>query len=187
MRLYRSSFFALLFASTIVFATASASADATSDMVATMQNFASVHSYHCDILASRGTVSMDMVAPDKFHMTMNGKMQLIKIGSDMWMNMGGAWQQMPQVGAMMQRPMDLARGAGMQGHAPSDYAITDLGPALLDGMPTHKYHMVGKDGSTVDMWVAKSLPVQVQASGKEGTATIKYSQYNSVPDITPPV
>ncbi len=183
----RSSVLVLLFASMTMLAAAPASADSTSDMVAMMQTFGAVHSYHADIITSRGTMSMDVVQPNKMHMTMGGRMQMIRIGDDMWVNTTGQWQHIPPMGgAMMQQPMDMARGAGMHGTSPSDYTITDLGAAMLDGVPTHKYHMTGKTGDTVDMWVSKNLPVQVQATGKSGTATIKYSQYNSVPDITPP-
>jgi hypothetical protein len=185
MRFMRPTVFALVCASLTVLATAPAPADPTSDMVAMGQAFATVHSFHADITSARGTISMDMIKPDKFHMTMNGKMQVVKIGDDMWMNMNGQWQHMQIPTAMLQRPMDIARSAGMQGTGPSDYTITDLGPALLDGVPTHKYHMVGKSGDAVDMWISKNLPVQVQTFGRE-PATIKYSQYNSVPDITPP-
>jgi len=184
----RSFAFSLLCASMTVLMTAQAPADPTSDMIAMGQAFAAVHSFHADMTSAKGTtMSMDMILPDKFHMTMNGKMQIIEIGSTMWMNMNGQWQQMPMAGAMVQRPLDMARNAGMQGDGVSDYTITDLGPAMLDGAPTHKYHMVGKSGDAVDMWVAKNLPVQVQVTGKDGTATIKYSEYNSVPDITPPM
>jgi hypothetical protein len=183
----RSSVLVLLFAAMTFATTVPASADATSDMLAMGQAFASVHSFHADITTPRGAMSMDVVQPDKFHMTMNGKMQMIKIGSDMWVNANGQWQHLPSMaGGMMQRPMDMAHNAGMQGNGPSDYNITDLGPAMLGGVPTHRYHMVGKTGDTVDMWVSKNLPLQVQATGKDGTATIKYSEYNSVPDITPP-
>ena len=184
----RSSVLVLLFASLTMLTAAPASADSTGDMVAMMQSFGAVHSYHADITTSRGTMSMDVVQPDKMHMKMGGRMEMIRIGDDMWVNTRGQWQHVPMMaGAMMQRPMDMARGAGMQGSSPSDYQITDLGAAMLDGIPTHKYHMTGKTGDTVDMWVSKNLPVQVQATGKDGTATIKYSQYNTVPDITPPV
>ncbi len=160
MRLFLS---ALFFASVTVLATAPAPADPTSDMVAMGQAFAAVHSFHADITTSRGVMSMDVIVPDKFHMTMNGKMQMIKIGGDMWVNPGSGWQHMPMAGAMTQRPMDMARNAGMSGKGPSDYTITDAGPAMLDGVLTHKYHMVSKsNGNVVDMWVAKNLPMQVQ-------------------------
>jgi hypothetical protein len=182
----RSTLLVLIFASMTMLATAPAYADATSDMVAMGQAFAAVHSFHADITTTRGTMSMDMVKPDKFHMTMNGHMQVISIGTDMWVNMNGSWQHMSMPAGMMQRPMDMARNAGMQGSGPSDYTITDLGPALLDGVPTHRYHMVGKTGDSVDMWVSNNLPLQVQATGKNGTSTIKYSEFNSVPNITPP-
>lgn len=183
----RSFVLVLLCTSMTILATAPAYADPTSDMVAMGQAFAGVHSYHADITTSKGTMSMDMVAPDKLHMTMNGKMQMIRIGDDMWVNAGGQWQHVPMMaGGMVQRPMEMARNAGMSASGPSDYQITDLGPAMLDGVLTHKYHMVGKTGDTVDMWISKNLPLQVQATGKDGTATIKYSEYNSVPDITPP-
>ena len=184
----RSSLLAPLVAAMIVLAAAPAAADPTSDMVAMGQAFASVHSFHADVTTATGaTVSMDVIQPDKCRITMNGKMQMIEIGSDTWMNMNGSWQHLPMAGAMAQRPLDMARNAGMQGHGASDYAITDLGPAMLGAVPTHKYHMVGKNGDTVDMWVSKNLPLQVQATGKAGTATITYSEFNSVPDITPPM
>jgi len=182
----RSSVLVLLFAAMTALSTAPVSADPTSDMMAMGQAFAAVHSFHADITAPRGTMSMDMILPDKFRMTMNGGMQVVEIGSDMWMNMNGSWQHMSMGGSMLQRPMEMARNAGMHGHGPSDYTITDLGPTVLDGTPAHKYHMVGKSGDAVDMWVANNLPIQVQVTGKEGTSTIKYSEYNSVPDITPP-
>jgi hypothetical protein len=183
----RSSLSMLIFAAMTMLTAAPASADSTSDMVAMMQTFAGVHSYHADVTTPKGQVlSMDVVQPNKVHMTMGGRMQMITIGGDTWMNMNGSWQHLPMVNSMAQRPLDMARGAGMQGGGPSDYAITDLGPTMLDGVPAHKYHMVGKTGDSVDIWVSKNLPLQVQATGKDGTATIKYSEYNSVPDITPP-
>lgn len=184
----RSSVLALLFASMTVLTAAPALADTTSDMGAMARAFAGVHSFHADISTPKGAVSIDMIEPDKYHMTMNGKMQMIKIAGDLWMNMGGQWQHMPMMGAALQRPMDMAHNAGLQEKGASGYTITDGGPAMLDGMLTHKYHMVSKtDGSVVDMWVAKDLPVQVQVPGSEGVTTIKYSEYNSVPDITPPM
>ena len=183
----RSSVLTTLAAVMTVLAQAPASADTTSDMMAMGHAFAAVHSFHADITNGNGTMmSMDMILPDKFHMTMNGKMQVIEIGNDMWMNVNGQWQHMPMAGSMMQRPLAMARDAGMQGNGPSNYTITDLGPAMLGTVPTHKYHMVGKSGDTVDMWLSHNLPLQVQVTGKAGTETIKYSEYNSVPNITPP-
>jgi hypothetical protein len=184
----RASLFALVFASMTMLAVAPASADATAGMMAMMQAFAGVHSYHADITTPKGqTLSMDVIQPDKVHMTMGGRMQMITIGGDTWMNMNGSWQHLPMANPMAQRPLDMAHHAGLSADGPSDYNITDLGPTMLGGVMTEKYHMVGKTGDTVDMWVAKNLPLQVQATGKDGTATIKYSEYNSVPDITPPM
>jgi hypothetical protein len=186
----RSFVLSFLCAALAIGATAPASADPTADMVAMGHAFAAVKSYHADITTSRGTMSMDMIVPDTFHVTMNaGKMQVIKIGDNMWVNMNGQWRQMPAMsGAMVQRPLDVARNAGIEGKVSSDYTITDEGPALVNGVPSHKYHMVNKtDGNAVDVWLSKSLPVQVQVNGKEGTSTIVYSEYNSVPDITPPM
>jgi hypothetical protein len=188
MRFIRTSVLALLCTAMTILASTPAPADPTSDVAAMGKAFAGLHSFHADIISSRGTIGMDMIMPDKIHMTMNGKMQIIKIGNDMWMNMNGTWQHVPMAGAMMQRSLDMARNAGMQGNGASDYTITDLGPAMLDGVPAHKYHMVGKSGNAIDMWVAKNLPIQAQVAGSAGTGpvTIKYSEYNSVPDITPP-
>ena len=181
----RTIVFALLCASMTVLATTTVRADTNADMAAMAQAFAGVHSFHADINSSRGTMSMDIVKPDKMHMTMAGRMQMVSIGTDMWVNTSGQWQHMSMPTSMIQRPMDMARNAGLTSSGPKDYTITDLGPAMLNGKPTHKYHMVGKSGDAVDMWVANNLPVQVQTFGN-APATITYSQYNSVPDITPP-
>ncbi|HTV93852.1 MAG TPA: hypothetical protein VMG98_14145, partial [Verrucomicrobiae bacterium] len=73
----RSFAFSLLCASMTVLMTAQAPADPTSDMIAMGQAFAAVHSFHADMTSAKGTtMSMDMILPDKFHMTMNGKMQI---------------------------------------------------------------------------------------------------------------
>ena len=185
----RSSILALLCTSMLTaLATVPACADANADMAAMGQAFVGVHSFHADITTSRTTMSIDMIQPDKLHMTMNGKMQIIKIGSDVWMNVGGQWQHMPMAGTMMQQPLDMARNAGMEEKGSSNYTVTDDGPAMLDGTLTHKYHMVSKsDGHVVEIWTVNHLPVQVQVPGNGGVTTIKYSQYNSVPDITPPM
>jgi hypothetical protein len=185
----RATVLALLCASMTVFAAAPASADPGADMAAMGQTFAAVHSFHADIVTANGTaMSMDLIQPDKIHMTMNGKMQIIKIAGDLWMNMGGQWQHMPMAGAMMQRPLDMARSAGVQGSIRTDYTITDEGPAMAGGVLARKYHLVNKtNGDVVDMWISKNLPIQVQVPAENGLTTIKYSEYNSVPDITAPM
>lgn len=185
----RSALSVVLFAALTVLAVAPAAADPTADIAAMGQAFASVHSFHADITTPKGTsMSMDVILPNKTHMTMNGRMQVIRIDDDMWMNMGGSWQHMSMGGAMMQRPLAMARGAGIDGKPANNYTITDEGPDSIGGVPTHKYHLVNKtDGGVVDMWLSKGLPIQIQVMGKDGVSTIKYSEYNSVPDITPPV
>ena len=164
----RSSLLVLLFAAMTMLAPAPAYADATSDIGAMSQAFTAVHSFHADITTTRGVMSMDVVKPDKFHMTMNGMMQVISIGTDMWANMNGSWQHMSMPAGMMQRPMDMARYAGMSAQGPSDYTITDLGPAMLAGVPTHRYHMVGKTGDTVDIWVRTIFRFRCRQRGRTG-------------------
>ena len=114
----RSSLLVLIFAAMTMLAPAPAYADATSDIGAMSQAFTAVHSFHADITTTRGVMSMDVVKPDKFHMTMNGMMQVISIGTDMWANMNGSWQHMSMPAGMMQRPMDMARYAGGVGAGP---------------------------------------------------------------------
>lgn len=184
----RSFLRSLLVAAITLLAIGRAAADPAGDVAAMGKTFAGVRSFHADIVSSKGNLmSLDVIQPDKMHMTMNGKTQVIKIAGDTWMNLDGQWQHMSMPAPMMQRPMEMARNVGLEGKGSSDYTITDDGLSLLDGMSTHKYHMVSKtDGQIVEMWTKNDLPVQVQMPGKDGLTTIRYSQYNGIPDITPP-
>ncbi len=134
-------------------------------------------------------VGLDMVPPDKFRETLPGGMQAVIIGPDAWMYLNGGWMKMP--GAMpanRMAAMNSVRTAGFGATQPKDYTITDAGAAVLGSTPAEKYHLVNtKTNDTIDLWVGKDyLPLQASVPTKDGTTTIVYSQYNSVPDITPP-
>ena len=169
---------------------APAAADPTSDLVQMQQAFAGVKSWHADMKVSQGkSIAIDMILPDKIHETMFNGMQVIMIGSDAWMNPGSRWMKMPMVVPSMKTMIDNARSASLSGQTVKDYTVTDLGPAMLDGVPTHHYRVVSNKTKTpVEMWVGTNhLPVQIQVKSGQELSTIVYSKYNEVADITPPM
>ncbi len=182
MRVFAISLIAALMA-----LTSAALADPTADLVAMEQSFSSVKSLHADITTEKGQhISIDMIMPDKFRESMPGGMEAVIIGTDAWMHVNGNWIKMP--GTMPANRMGV-RTAGIGANKPSDYTITDMGSSPLGGTPAEKYHLVNtKTNDVVDLWVGKDhLPLQaVVPSAKGGTTSIVYSEYNSVPDITPP-
>lgn len=170
---------------------AAALADPTSDLVQMQESMAAVKSMHADITTEKGQhVSMDMIPPDKYHETLPGGMQMIVISGDAWAFVNGAWMKMPgTIPQSRMAMMDNTRTAGINGNQPKDYTITDAGPSTVGTAPAEKYHLVNtKTNDTVDLWIGKDhLPLQAVApSPRGGTVTIVYSEYNSVPDITPP-
>jgi outer membrane lipoprotein-sorting protein len=190
----RSFIVALLFASLFSTTVAPALADPAGDLQQAMSAFAAVKSVHIDMKTENGgTGTEDMVAPNKMRatMTMMGRqMQMVRIGDDTWVNFMGQWRkthysnpiitQMNAAQAILSKHKDVREG----------YNVTDGGPAMVNGTPAHKYHMVDKqNGASIDVYVGPGhLPLQIvwsHASGENMTWT--YSQYNSVADITPPM
>ena len=169
---------------------APAAADPTSDLAQMEKAFASVKSWHADMKMPQGkSISIDMIMPDKIHETMFNGMQMIMIGSDAWMNPSGRWMKLPMVMAPMRAMIDSARSASLNGEAIKDYTITDLGLAVVDGVPTHHYRVVSnRTKAPVEIWVGTNhLPAQIQVSSAQGPMTIVYSKYNEVAGITPPM
>lgn len=188
----RSAVLGVALAAIAVAAPLFAQANPTSDLFQAWRTFGTVKSYHAEMKTSNNrNVSMDIIVPDKMHVTMPEGMQMIRIKSDAWIYREGSWMKlpvsMPQMGAMT----DSARSMGMKTKAdPNEYTITYLGPALVNGTAAQHYRIARKDNSTkpVEMWIGPShLPLEVMAQGDSGPTTIFYSNYNAVPDITPPV
>lgn len=186
----RSTLFALAVAASIATLPLPAPAAGNAALNQMWRSFATVKSFHAEMkLPQNRSISMDMVMPDKMHETMFGGMQMIVIGSDMWMERGGRWMKMPVAMPQFRRMLDSARTMGMHGKPPVDYTVTDLGRAMLAGAATEHYRLVAKGQDPVEMWVglANHLPAQVVVQSASGPTTIVYSNYNGVPDITPPM
>lgn len=169
---------------------APAAADPTSDLVQMQQAFAAAKSWHADMKTPQGkSIAIDMILPDKIHETMFNGMQVIMIGSDVWINPGSRWMKMPMVMPQMKTMIDSARNASLSGQTVKDYTVTDLGAAMLNGVPTHHYRVVSnKEKIPVEMWVgADHLPLQIQTKTEQGVTTIVYSKFNEVADIAPPM
>ena len=112
--------FAVLLAGAVLFSAAPAMPSPLDPMA---KAFANVKSVHADIKMSRGTVGIDMIMPDKFHETMFNGMQVIMIGSDMWVSQGGKWTKMPFTIPAMRTMIDMAKNNAAASH-PSDYTMT---------------------------------------------------------------
>lgn len=192
VKVLRSAALAGIFAAIALAVPMFAQANPSSDLFQAWRTFGTVKSYHADMkLGSNRTVSMDVIVPNKTHVTMSEGMQMIRIDSDTWIYRAGSWMKlpvaMPQMGAMT----DTTRTMGMNAKPqPDAYTITYLGPAVVNGSPAQHYRIARKDNSTkpVEMWIgANHLPLQVMAQGENGPTTILYSNYNAVPDIAPPM
>jgi outer membrane lipoprotein-sorting protein len=174
------------------FAPVAAQANPTSDLAQVWRTFATVKSFHAAMkMPGNRNVSLDMIVPNKMHVTMPEGMQMIRINSDAWIYRQGSWTKlpvaMPQMGAMTEG----ARNMGLNGKPDADdYTVSYLGPAVVNGTPAQHYRVARKDNSTkpIEMWVGPNhLPLQVVSQTDSGPMTILYSNYNRVADITPPM
>jgi hypothetical protein len=162
-------------------------ADPADDLAAVKKAFQSVSSVHIEFKKSQESGSLDMINPSKLHWTLSNGIQVVTIGQQSWMSMGGKWIEQPQQPAMAATMMQRFRSLNLEGaDIRKNYIVRDAGTAMADGAPARKYHIVNKhNGHTFDLLVgANRLPVRY--IGSDGD-TWTFSQYNSVADIKPPM
>lgn len=161
-------------------------ADPADDLAAVKTAFQNVSSVHIDFKRAQESGSLDMVGTNKVHWTMSNGMQLIAIGQQSWINMGGTWIKRPMASAEAATMMEHFRTLNLEGKdIRKDYTVTDAGMTTAASLPARKYHVVNKaDGDTFDLLIGPNrLPIRYV--GKDGDAWT-FSQYNSVADIKPP-
>jgi hypothetical protein len=177
---------ALRFAAAVTVAVAcSASvvlADPYADMAKFGQAMAAVTSYHMTITGGTGqAIQMDVVLPNKYHMTMPGGVEAIMIEPDMWVDVQGKWMHLTEVGATRMRGMIASVQASVpSGDFQKNDVVTDLG--MKDGY--HAYDVaskVGKSHSIVYL-MPNDLPAKIEAFSGDQQSTITFSEFNS-PDI----
>lgn len=188
----RSKLLSSVIAAVVLAVPALAQAGPPGDLMQAWRNFGGLKSFHADMKTPGNlNIGLDQIMPDKMRITTSEGMQMIRIGSDMWIYRGGSWMKIPVAMPQMASMGQAAQTMGMSGKPdPDTYTITDLGPAVVNGTAAHHYRIASKDNSErpVEMWIgANHLPLEIVEQTDKGPMTILYSHYNAVPDITPPV
>lgn len=170
-----------------------ASADPLADLEQVRAAYGALHSVHAEITMSDGMdVSIDWIEPDKMHVSARNGMQMIAIGNNHWVNMGGHWTALPARANPIQTQIAMVRGPEFDQQVLKNARITDRGMDMLRGTPARKYHLAGWEaagGDSYDLWIVNRLPAQAVEYGAAGQqkATIIYSRYNGVADFGPPM
>lgn len=149
--------------------------------------FRDVRSFHADMRVEGGpqgtvTTEMQFVHPDRWRMDMQAggqALRTVRIGDEVWMDMGGRLQKTTMPPGSMDQWQDLvARGQ-------ETMTAEFLGVDALDGRPTRRYRLRQSEPepSEVTVWIGDDgLPVRAVVEGEmEGrgtTTTIRYSRFN---------
>jgi hypothetical protein len=129
---------------------------------------------------------MQFVHPDRWRMDMQAGGQTIRtvrIGDDLWMDMGGTMRKVSMPPGSMDQWQDLVA------QSEETMAVEFMGAEALDGRPARKYllRQTEPEPSEVTVWIdAAGLPIQAivegEAEGRATTTTIRYSRFND-PEI----
>jgi hypothetical protein len=153
-------------------------------------NFGAAKTYHMTLNAHGQQMDLDVVSPGRQHMTMHGgkmDMEMIRIDSDTYMKMNGTWQKfsLPGMDALFSKYAKYREIA--TGHT-TDVKIADLGMTAVGGDPMHEYAISSATSDATDVYVgADGLIHQMVINGKDGTATMVFSGYNSPITIVAPI
>lgn len=175
---------AALSATTLSLVAPAALAGPKEDMKALSVKFLAARSYHVVMENSDKRVpkmEMDFVAPNRYRMSMPMGTQYV-IGDTMYMTIDGRTMRIP----MPKGTMTQWRESDRAFREVDQMQIEDLGAAVLDGKPTHKYRMTQTThtpATTSLIWVgANGYPVRMETSGTAGkrpsTVTVTYSRFN---------
>ena len=170
---------------------APAFADPAADTVKnSLLAFAKLTSYHATIDSSGKTLELDMVNPNKMHVTI-GPIEAIMLDGAMYVKPQGSWMKIPtaasgMMGAAFMGAVDRAKSAVTQ----ENFTATDLGMKTVGGTSLHAYSVKSKDSSkpaTMYMDSAGMLARIEVTDDKGGTTAIVYSKFNAPIKIEAPI
>jgi len=139
----------------------------------------SLRSYHAVVITgpgAAGQTTMDLVRPDRFHVT-QPEIEIIAIGNQAWQRIdGGAWKTAPGVdGTSVFATADSFKPQG------SDATCVYAGMGLWRGQPAHIYKSAStKRASTSTLYVfGDGLIHHVDSTTSRGRVSMDFSQFNS--------
>ena len=159
-------------------------ASAKDELMASVDKFTALKSYHATMRMSGGaqgeiTNEVDFVAPDRFRMQMPTGTQVI-IGDTMYMSMQGRTMQVPMPAGTLAQWRDPAN----MRKAEAGMTVEAQGSEAIDGEPARKYlvHHTQPEPVDVTMWIGDAgYPLQIRVVGKSDkpfTSTTRYSRIN---------
>lgn len=154
-------------------------ADPYADMAKFGQAMAAVTSYHMTITGGTGqAIQMDVVRPNKYHMTMPGGVEAIMIEPDMWVNVQGNWMHLAEVGSTRMKGMIAQVQASVpSGDFKKDDVVTDLG--MKDGYHAYDVASKGENSHSIVYLMPNDLPAKIESFSGAQTTTIAFSEFNS--------
>ncbi len=159
--------------------TVPAKADATGDVRAAMQKFASVQSFEIVTQNEGKTATMDMTnRPAAVHMS-GGGMEMINAGGATYMKMGGSWKKYPSSSGMpFSDPIRHFADKANQIKA------TDLGMKSVGGETLHAYKIVDSgDGGTLFIG-GDGLPHRFEGNDH---SVVRITKFNAIAPIHAPI
>ena len=183
----RLGFVLVLIAATAAPAFADAAADAVKH---NLLAFTKLTSYHMAVDTKGKTIDVDMVNPNKMHVTI-GSIEAIMLDDAMYVKPRGSWMKIPSAasgmaGAAFMGVVDRAKETVNQ----ENFAATDLGMKTVGGASLHAYLVKNKDASkpATMYFDAAGMLARIEIDGdKGGTTAIVYSKYNAPMKIEAPI
>jgi hypothetical protein len=158
---------------------------AKDQVLASVDKFKSLRSYHATMRTSGGpggavANEIDFVAPDRFRMKMPMGTQVI-IGDTMYMNASGRTMKLPMPKGTLTQWRDPANMA----QSAATMTVEAQGSESVDGVSARKYlvHHTQPKPVDVTMWIGSNgYPLQIRVdgnlNGQTSTTTIRYSRIN---------
>lgn len=172
------------------------SSDAKADIDKLGDRFMSRSSFRANMTGEGETpvrTELEFVSPDRYRIKSGNAMEMIVIGKNTWMRMGGKWQKMPM---KLDSTIEDMRAAFNKEGRQWFNEVKYTGDDAVDGKPAYVYTYHGKGPSNIGendsrLWVGKAdgLPIKIESVYRTGnlkTLKIEYDYETSV-TIEPPV
>ncbi len=154
-----------------------------SELAALVTNFLKAKSFRMAILDGQGTqqVSLDYVAPDKYHLTGSG-IESISIGKDTYFKQAGVWIKLPASQASPTSPFGADQLKAQLDELAKD-KFTKGATDSVNGTSCQIYNVTSTDGTTSEVCVANGLPIRIKSAG----SILIITDYDKVSDIKAPI